>query len=63
VIKDFLHAQIPIALANLRERFLQLKPALAAAADVILAEEGPLRPRVKLEHLAHRRARHESILG
>ena len=42
-----------ITLADLRERLTRLKAATAAAADVILREQGSLRTWIGGKHLGH----------
>jgi hypothetical protein len=54
VVQNFGHIEVAVPLANLSERFLQTEPATAAPADVIPAEQSPLRPREGFEHIAHR---------
>src|SRR3954462_14268272 len=55
VIDHFLHFQTSIAREDLRERFLWLKCATAAAANVILPEQGALSTRECFAHFAHGR--------
>src|SRR6185436_7413639 len=45
----------PLARADLRQRLGRLEAAVAAAAEVVLLEERPLRARIGREDLAHRR--------
>src|SRR5437870_951511 len=53
VLQNLLRIQARIALANLLQRFVRLKAAMAAAADVIAAKKRPLGARIGVQHRAH----------
>src|SRR3954469_17235943 len=53
VLKHFIHVETAVPLTNPGERFLRLKAATAAAADMVATEEGPLRTGINLEDFAH----------